>query len=332
LTIMASSDDPADLEQRDAKAVLENVASKGSTLYPIPGGLGAGQSAKALNQVMCGIHIVSASEIMGIAAVLGLDTQKFYDTLVARDSSGKTIPGWTWMFENRGPRMLSATPPLASATAIINKDVGIIRDEEERVKVDLPLLNCASEVITKVMETHASADDSCIVQHYLGFGSDRQSLAVERVGRPSIDTTEQDSLINDVANANAVIHLVSAYETTRFAQALDLMGPQQKKQWFSIISGAAGASTIFSEVIPRALEDPQGIESGFQKYAQENFTGILPKTVSCFHYRFVPEHLLICHAGVNHRAGQISKLQADTSRSSRKEPEGFAWAVACIPE
>lgn len=280
LTIMVSADDPANLEQPDAKTVLQNVASKGKTLYAIPGGLGGGESAKALNQVMCGIHIASASEIIGLAAIVGADTQKFFDYLVSKDSAGKPVIGWSWMFENRGPRLLSATPPMASATSIIDKDVGIIRDEERRLNVELPLLNNASDVITAVMKTHASADDSCIAQYYLGFDSDRQNLVVERAGNPTAAAADQDKLIKDVANAHAVIHLTSAYETTIFAKALDLVSAEQKKQWFSIISGAAGGSTIFSEVIPLAFADPEGIEHAFKKYAQDKFSGILDQTVS----------------------------------------------------
>ena len=273
LTIMVSSDDMKNLQEPNAKVILENEASKGKTLFAIPGGLGAGQSAKALNQVMAGIHIPSSSEIMGLAAVSGLDTEKFYDYITSRDSSGKTVAGWSWMLENRGPRMLSATPPMASATAIINKDVGIIRDEEVRLHVELPTLNAASNIITEVMKTHASADDSCIVQYYLGFGSDREDLVVKQVGNSSIALNEQDDLIRDMANAHAVIHLTSAHETIQFAHALDLMRPEQKKMWFAIISGAAGGSTIFSEVIPRAFEDADGIEAAFKKYAKEKFAG-----------------------------------------------------------
>lgn len=280
LTIMVSSDDPSNLEQPDAKVVLQNVASKGKTLYDIPGGLGGGESAKALNQVMCGIHIASASEIIGLAAIVGVDTQKFFDHLVSKDSTGKPVVGWSWMFENRGPRLLSATPPMASATSIINKDVGIIRDEEVRLNVDLPLLNNASDVITAVMKTHASADDSCIAQYYLGFDSERQNLVVDRAGNPTAAAADQEKLIQDVANAHAVIHLTSAYETTIFAKALDLVSAEQKKQWFSIISGAAGGSTIFSEIIPIAFADSEGIEHAFKKYAQEKFSGILDRTVS----------------------------------------------------
>jgi len=160
---------------------------------------------------------------------------------------------------------------MASATLIINKDVGIIRDEEERLGVDLSLLNAASDVITEVMKTHATADDSCIVQHYLGFDSDRSDLVVKQAGNSTISATEQDSLTHDIATAHAIIHLISAYETTTFAGALDLMRPEQKKQWFSIIAGAAGGSTIFSDVIPRAFEDADGIEAAFRKYAQEKF-------------------------------------------------------------
>jgi 3-hydroxyisobutyrate dehydrogenase len=274
LTIMVSSDDMKNLQEPNAKVVLENVASKGKTLYAIPGGLGAGQSAKALNQVQAGVHIPAASEIMGLAAVSGVDTQKFYDTLTTKDASGKPPIGWSWMFENRGPRMLSANPPMASATLIINKDVGIIRDEEVRLNVELALLNASSDVITEVMKTHAAADDSCIAQYYLGFDSDRQDLVVRSAGHSKFSAQEQDSIIRDVAVAHATIHLISAFETTKFARALDLMRPEQKKQWFSIIAGAAGGSAIFSEVIPRAFEDSEGIEAAFKKYAAEKFGAV----------------------------------------------------------
>jgi len=279
LTIMASSDEAANLEQPSAKQVLENLASKGETLYPIPGGLGTGESAKALNQVMCGIHMVAASEIMGLAAINGLDTEKFYDSLVSRDSTGQTALGWSWMFENRGPRMLSATPATASATAIIDKDVGIIRDEETRLNVDLPLLNRTSEILKQVMKTHAAADDSVVVQYYLGFASPRQNLVVEQAGRANESTPGQEIDMQMLAHAHAIIHLNSAYETIKFAQALDLMSPDQQKQWFAIISSAAGASTIFSEVIPRALGHPDGIDVAFSAYADEKFRDIVGEAV-----------------------------------------------------
>jgi 3-hydroxyisobutyrate dehydrogenase len=276
LTMMLAADEDSTLDNPQLQDVLQNLSSKGATLYPIPGGLGAGQGAKALNQVMCGIHIVSASEIMGLAAVLGANTQAFFDYIKSSDETQKSkkVVGWTWMLENRGPRILG-DPTMSSATLIIDKDVGIIRDEEKRVDVELPLLNKAWEYLQGVMKTDAKADDSVIAQHYLGKGTSRQGLVVEQIGKPA---SNQKELEKQVALCNAVIHVNSAYETMKFSEALKLTSPEQKKQWFSIISGAAGGSTIFSEVIPLAFNNSDGADAAFKKYAKEKFGDAALKT------------------------------------------------------
>ena len=221
---------------------------------------------------MCGVHIVSASEIMGLAAVLGADPQSFFNYITSTDDSqaSKKVVGWTWMLENRGPRILSATPPMASATLIIDKDVGIIRDEEKRLGTELPLLDKASDILKIVMKTDAKADDSVIVQHYLGKDSPKKNLVVESVGKKS---DSQSELEKKLAKCNSIIHLNSAYDTIKFSEALDLTGPEQRKQWFSIISGAAGGSTIFSDVIPRAFADTEGPDAAFKKYTKEEYGG-----------------------------------------------------------
>ena len=261
LTIMASAEDLESVKQPHVFAVLSNLSDEGKKLYPIPGGLGAGESAKALNQVQCGIHIVSASEIMGLAAILGVDTKSFFDQIATPGSQG-----WSWMLANRGPRMLTRTPEMSSATAIIDKDVGIIRDEEKRVGCELKLLNLADDQLKKVMATPDKAeDDSVIVKHYLGRSSERENLVVDNIGKQSADS----SMIEKLMACHAVIHLRSSYETVKFGQELDLMGPEQKKQWYSIISGAAGASTTFSTVVPLALKSGDGVEAAFKKYAVE---------------------------------------------------------------
>ncbi|CAG9942845.1 unnamed protein product [Clonostachys rosea f. rosea IK726] len=274
LVIMASCGEPSLSPNAASKTTLEALASEGRTLYIIPGSLGRGQAAKALNQVMCGIHIVSASEIMGLAAIQGLDTQKFYRKLISKESNGNQVPGWSWMLENRGPRILSTNPPLASAISIINKDIGIIRSEENRVGITLSLLDAAGEVITAAMKTLASADDSFIVQHYF----QGRNLVVDRVGNPMVAEEQCDTVMSQIAHAHVVIHLISAYETIRFACALGLTGSTERKQWYNIIAGAAGGSTIFTEVIPRAFEDIENIDGVFKTYTLEKFPGILSTT------------------------------------------------------
>jgi 3-hydroxyisobutyrate dehydrogenase len=83
----------------------------------ITGGIGAGSNMKMAHQVLAGIQILAASEVMGFASKLGVDPR------VVRDEVCKS-EGWSWMFENRVPRMLEEDYfPGMSALTIILKDV-----------------------------------------------------------------------------------------------------------------------------------------------------------------------------------------------------------------
>ena len=267
LTIMSSSNDPDNLKDESVHAVLSNLASQGKTLYTIPGSLGSGTSAKALNQVQCGIHITCTSEMMGLAAVLGLNTRKFFEYLTTPEKENE---GWSWMFANRAPRMLVSDPPMSSATSIINKDVGIILAEEKRLDVQLPLLDKASEVLKYAMENGlASADDSAVVKVYLGLKTPKEELVVQQV---RADKDDKD-MFATLATAHVLVHFNSSYETVKFADALDLMGSAQRDMWFDILAGAAAGSYTFTRVVPVAFADKDGWQAGFKGYAKENFAG-----------------------------------------------------------
>jgi 3-hydroxyisobutyrate dehydrogenase len=111
LTILASGDEKALTE---ARPVLDAMAGK--FLNVIPGGLGAGTKVKMVHQVLAGIHIVMASEAMGFAARLGLNTREVYG-LVGESE------GASWMFGNRGGHMIERDEKVYSALNIIVKDV-----------------------------------------------------------------------------------------------------------------------------------------------------------------------------------------------------------------
>lgn len=273
LTIMASSDSQDAMNHPLVQTCLRTLSNSGKTLYPIPGTLGAGTSAKALNQVQCGIHIVSASEIMSLAALAGLNTTQFANTVNTQTSSGDHPHGWTWMFTNRSPRMLDPALPIASAISIINKDVGIIYDEEARLNIELPLLNTAHAQLKVCMDSNiASWDDAFLTKYYLDptlKNEQKQQLVIEHAQDSYTATaTSPSETTRTILHAHALINLMSAYETVKFAEALDLMGPKQRAMWFELIAGAAGGSTVFSEVIPLAFEEAQW-QDGFKKYAQE---------------------------------------------------------------
>lgn len=88
-------------------------------LYIVPGGVGAGSNMKMVHQVLAAIQILGASEAMGFAARLGLDA-------VQTQKAINESEAWTWMFENRLPRMVGEQwdPKVSvSAVTIILKDV-----------------------------------------------------------------------------------------------------------------------------------------------------------------------------------------------------------------
>lgn len=106
-----------------------------------------------------------------------------------------------------------------------------------------------------------------------------------------------------MAKCNAIIHLNSAFETINFSESLDLTGPEQRKQWFSIISGAAGGSTIFSEVIPLAFADKEGVEAAFRKYASEKYGEEALKTAVSLNTLNPPEAKADSHTEIDRGGG-----------------------------
>ena len=264
LTIMASADVSETLERNDVKVVLDNLAGN---LSIISGGLGSGTATKALNQVCCGIHITASSEIMGLAAVLGLDTKKFYEYQIQQDGERKR-EGWSWMFENRGARMLQREPPMSSATAIIVKDVGIIMDETKRLSIELPVVAASAAGLKEVMDAGMSAeDDSCVVKVYLDKAKQKTDLVQDRVGNSTLSAGEDEKVMKMLCDAHACIHIASAYETVVFSEALKMSSEKQRQQWYSIISGAAGGSTMFYQTVP-ALFAVKDYRDGMKDYVK----------------------------------------------------------------
>jgi len=102
-----------------AREILQELSDE-KKLYLVPGGIGAGSNMKMLHQVLAAIHILAASEVMGFAARLGLNARETEERL----RGGK---GWTWMLENRFPRMVEEDwNPGASALTIILKDAVLL--------------------------------------------------------------------------------------------------------------------------------------------------------------------------------------------------------------
>jgi 3-hydroxyisobutyrate dehydrogenase len=97
------------------------------------GASGAGQAAKATNQIMCAGIIQAVGEAMAFAHAEGLPLERLIDTL----SKGA---GSSWYFVNRAPFMAHNSFPAGFRVRLHDKDLRICRDMAARRGAVLPLV------------------------------------------------------------------------------------------------------------------------------------------------------------------------------------------------
>ena len=97
------------------------------------GPVGAGQAAKATNQIMCAGIIEAVSEAMAFAKANGLPLDKLVETL------GKGA-GSSWYFVHRAPNMIREAYPPGFRVRLHAKDLGICHDMAATFGVELPLV------------------------------------------------------------------------------------------------------------------------------------------------------------------------------------------------
>jgi 3-hydroxyisobutyrate dehydrogenase len=94
---------------------------------------GAGQAAKATNQIMCAGIIEAVAEAMAFARAQGLPLEKLIETL------GKGA-GSSWYFVHRAPNMVRGAYPAGFRVRLHAKDLGICHDMAARFGVALPVV------------------------------------------------------------------------------------------------------------------------------------------------------------------------------------------------
>lgn len=97
------------------------------------GATGAGQAAKATNQIMCAGIIQAVAEAMAFAKAEGLPLEQLVDTL------GKGA-GSSWYFVNRAPNIVRGSYPAGFRVKLHDKDLKICRNMAARHGVVLPIV------------------------------------------------------------------------------------------------------------------------------------------------------------------------------------------------
>lgn len=120
------------------------------------GEVGAGQAAKATNQIMCAGVIQAVAEAMAFAQAEGLPLQPLIDTL----SQGA---GSSWYFVHRAPNIVRNAYPPGFRVQLHEKDLRICREMAARHGVQLPLVEMTLLHYRKLIEQgHGDEDISTL--------------------------------------------------------------------------------------------------------------------------------------------------------------------------
>jgi L-threonate 2-dehydrogenase len=154
LTIMAAA--PAPLIDRLRPA----FEAMGDKIFHVGEKPGQGAAVKAVNQLLCGVHIAAAAEALALAGRMGVDPAVALQIL-----SGSSAA--SWMLNDRGPRMLEDGPELTSAIDIFVKDLGIVMEAGRDAKAPLPLAAAAHQLFLATSgRGEGGLDDSQVIRTY----------------------------------------------------------------------------------------------------------------------------------------------------------------------
>ncbi|HSB99858.1 MAG TPA: NAD(P)-dependent oxidoreductase [Burkholderiaceae bacterium] len=154
LTIMCGG---AEVDQARARPALQAVGQRIFDCGPVHG---MGSTAKLINQLLCGVHIAAAAEAMHLAERSGVSLETMHEII-------SVSAGNSWMWGDRGPRMMQGDPPVSSAVDIFVKDLGIVLGEARALKAGLPLSAAAMQMFLAASGLgHGAADDSQVIRAY----------------------------------------------------------------------------------------------------------------------------------------------------------------------
>jgi 3-hydroxyisobutyrate dehydrogenase len=149
LAIMVGGDDAVFAR---ARPLLEKLGSTVTHLGPS----GAGQAAKATNQIMCAGIIQAVAEAMAFAKAEGLPLDRLIETL------GKGA-GSSWYFVNRAPYMANERFPAGFRVRLHDKDLRICRDMAARHGATLSVVESTLEQYGELVAAgHGDEDISSI--------------------------------------------------------------------------------------------------------------------------------------------------------------------------
>jgi len=138
------------------------------------GPVGAGQTVKACNQIMCGLNLLGMVEALSFAKKASVDLE----TMIQVTTQGAA---GSWALSNLAPRVVKGDLDPGFSVRFQQKDLRIVLEEAERLQ--LPLLGTAQvSLLLRSVQAHGGDED----------GTHALITALERLGNVDIVPDEQD--------------------------------------------------------------------------------------------------------------------------------------------
>jgi 2-hydroxy-3-oxopropionate reductase len=149
LSIMVGGDEPVYLRCRP---ILMSLAK---TITYI-GASGAGQVAKACNQICTIVNQQAAAEAILMAERSGVDPRKVQDAMMAGFAASR-------MLELQGPKMIARAFEGKIESRLHHKDIQIVLTMAARLGIELPASGAAAGVLSRLQEQGGATKDSAAV-------------------------------------------------------------------------------------------------------------------------------------------------------------------------
>lgn len=156
LAVMAGGPDAAFAR---AVPILEAYAKRIVHIGPN----GAGQVAKACNQICTIVNQLGAAEALLLAERCGVDPRRVHEAVMGGFGASR-------MLELQGPKMIARDFDGKVESRLHHKDIGIVLDLARSLGIELPASAAAADVLDRLQERGGARQDSAAVFRVLDEG------------------------------------------------------------------------------------------------------------------------------------------------------------------
>lgn len=149
LTIMVGG------EETVFERVRPLLACLGKTITHI-GSSGAGQVAKACNQILAGVTTAAVAEALHLAKTSGVDPSRVRSALLGGAAASHIL-------ENHGQRMLERNFQPGFKAWMQHKDLRIVMEAAQQLGLKLPLANASFELYSRLNQQHLGEEDAIAI-------------------------------------------------------------------------------------------------------------------------------------------------------------------------